>query len=185
MNEAGKNIIQQLFGQSDLSNITRRDIEAIASKYPYFGPAQFLLAKKLKDSNGNGSEEQLQKTSLYFTNPYWLNYLLIEETLQETTIADTDVDTDTIVTDDYENVQEQEPDALIEETTATHVEIENELPVTIEDNSSETINELITVNEDVAETKEVFQSTEEDIASATTDLHSEIIEFPFHQLNIM
>ncbi|QEC69894.1 hypothetical protein FRZ67_22295 [Panacibacter ginsenosidivorans] len=173
MNEAGKNIIQQLFGQTDLSNITRRDIEAIASKYPYFGPAQFLLAKKLKDSNGNGVEEQLQKASLYFNNPYWLNYLLIEETLQENT---TDADTETFITEEYEPVQEQEPDALIEETTAAHVEMENELPETIEDTSSETINEPATINEHIEETKEVFQSTEENISVAPSDVPSEITE---------
>jgi hypothetical protein len=171
MNEAGNNIIQQLFGQSDLSNITRREIEAIASKYPYFGPVQFLLAKKLKDSNGNGSEEQLQKASLFFTNPYWLHYLFIDENLQENVIADTEK----IVTDDYKNVQEQEPFPLIE-APAAPVETENELTVATLGTSSETSNEPTTVYIPIEETKELIQPTEEDISSGTSDMPSEIIE---------
>jgi len=111
MNEAGKNIIQQLFGQSDLSHISRRDIETIASRYPYFGPVQLLLAKKLLETNSNGSEEQLQKTTLYFTSPYWLNYLLNEENISETL---TDTITGFPVTENIEEIikEEAEPESI-------------------------------------------------------------------------
>ena len=85
MNEAGKNIIEQLFGGENIAGVSRRNIEQLTSKYPYFAAAQFLLAKKLKETNSNGNEEQLQKAALYFTNPYWLLFLLQEEIVSEET----------------------------------------------------------------------------------------------------
>lgn len=83
MNETGKNIVQQLFGEASLAGVDTTTIEQLVSRYPYFGPAQFLLTKKLKDTNSYKSEEQLQKTALYFSNPYWLNYLLNEDLIAE------------------------------------------------------------------------------------------------------
>lgn len=82
MNEACQNMLQQLFTETSLEAVSRRDMEKIVEQYPYFAPAQFLLAKKLKDSNGNGSEAQLQKAALYFSNPYWYNYLLNHDALK-------------------------------------------------------------------------------------------------------
>src|SRR5436190_13374979 len=83
MNETGKNIVQQLFGISSLAEVSPSLIEQTISKYPYFGAAQFLLAKKLKDANDRNSNAQIQKAALYFTNPYWLNYLLHENEFAE------------------------------------------------------------------------------------------------------
>ena len=83
MNETGKNIVQQLFGVTSLAEVSPSLIEQTISKYPYFGAAQFLLAKKLKDANDRNSNAQIQKAALHFTNPFWLNYLLHENEIAE------------------------------------------------------------------------------------------------------
>jgi hypothetical protein len=83
MNETGKNIVQQLFGITSLAEVSPSLIEQTTSKYPYFGAAQFLLAKKLKDANDRNSNAQIQKAALHFTNPFWLNYLLHENEIAE------------------------------------------------------------------------------------------------------
>jgi hypothetical protein len=83
MNETGKNIVQQLFGVTSLAEVSPSLIEQTVSKYPYFGTAQFLLAKKLKGANAHNSDAQIQKAALHFTNPFWLNYLLHENEIAE------------------------------------------------------------------------------------------------------
>lgn len=83
MNEPVKNIVQQLFGESTFADINKSTIEQIVSRYPYFGAAQFLFAKKLRDTHAYKSDAQLQKAALYFSNPYWLNFLLHEEEIAE------------------------------------------------------------------------------------------------------
>src|SRR3954467_14760196 len=83
MNETGKNIVQQLFGVTSLAEVSPSLIEQTVTKYPYFGTAQFLLAKKLKGANDHNSDAQIQKAALHFTNPFWLNYLLHENEIAE------------------------------------------------------------------------------------------------------
>lgn len=52
------------------------ELRQLTEQYPYFGPAQLLLAKKLQDENSSQYEDQVQKTSLYFPNRLWLQHLL-------------------------------------------------------------------------------------------------------------
>src|SRR5258706_8307097 len=65
-----------------LEECTAGDLQQAAEQYPYFGPIQLLLAKKISastdvDENNSASyEEQLQKASLYFQNRVWLHHLL-------------------------------------------------------------------------------------------------------------
>lgn len=126
MNETGKNIVQQLFGEASLAGVNPTTIEQIVSRYPYFGPAQFLLAKKLKDTNSYKSEEHLQKAALYFSNPYWLNYLLNEDLITEeeqTSITENKIEPPAEITEDR---PESIIDHLTEETIAAETEIEEQ-----------------------------------------------------------
>src|SRR5437868_2806497 len=65
-----------------LQECSIEELQQIAEQYPYFGPAQLLLAKKISDSthdtaaNSIQYEEQVQKASLYFQNRVWLDHLL-------------------------------------------------------------------------------------------------------------
>jgi hypothetical protein len=48
----------------------------MARQYSYFTPVQFLLAEKLRLIDENLYKEQLQKLSLHFNDPLWLDHLL-------------------------------------------------------------------------------------------------------------
>ncbi len=72
-------ILYHITGNSQLSNTNVDEISAIVKEYPFFSPAQFLLALKQKKENSYNFEYQLQKASLYFSNQVWLNYLLTEK----------------------------------------------------------------------------------------------------------
>jgi len=76
MNEVANQLAQSLFKKNTLQECSRWELEILADKYPYFGIAQFLLAGKLREENNEAYLKQIQKTSLYFTNPLWLDYTL-------------------------------------------------------------------------------------------------------------
>ncbi|HRI21706.1 MAG TPA: hypothetical protein PLA68_12170 [Panacibacter sp.] len=78
MNGTGQNLINQLEGSFSLTGKRKENLEAILKSYPYFSFVHLLLARKLKESGDKRAEVQLQKTALHFSNPFWLNYLLLE-----------------------------------------------------------------------------------------------------------
>lgn len=145
MNETGKNIVQQLFGEASLAGVDTTTIEQLVSRYPYFGPAQFLLTKKLKDTNSYKSEEQLQKTALYFSNPYWLNYLLNEDLIAEeeqAIIAENGMEAPAEITKDgAESIIEHPTETIaaeteMEEQAAAEITAIAEIPAEAEDSSA-------------------------------------------------
>ncbi len=70
------NIVQQLFRQPSLHAVTVDELEQVARQHPYFAAAHFLLLKKMQDTAHPGFTGQLHKTTLYFNNPLWLQFLL-------------------------------------------------------------------------------------------------------------
>lgn len=76
MNEIANQLVQVLFKKNSLQDCSRWELEILADKYPYFGIAQLLVSGKLKEENKEDYEKQVQRTSLYFTNPLWLDYIL-------------------------------------------------------------------------------------------------------------
>lgn len=80
MNDIANQLAQSLFKKNTLQECSRWELEILADKYPYFGIAQFLLAGKLKQEDAEAYKRQVQKTSLYFTNPLWLDYTLNNDT---------------------------------------------------------------------------------------------------------
>ena len=69
-------LVRSIFQRDSLHDCSVEELESLAREYPYFTPAQFLLAEKLKSVDENLYREQLQKLSLHFSNPLWLDYLL-------------------------------------------------------------------------------------------------------------
>jgi hypothetical protein len=69
-------LVRTIFQKDSLHDCSVEELESLAQQYPYFTPAQFLLAEKLKSVDENLYREQLQKLSLHFSNPLWLDYLL-------------------------------------------------------------------------------------------------------------
>ncbi|GEO08639.1 hypothetical protein [Segetibacter aerophilus] len=80
MNKTSEKVLNYLTGANHLDAVTVDDLQRLVAESPYFPVTQFLLAKKLKDENEQEYLLQVQKTALYFSNPYWLEYQLTEET---------------------------------------------------------------------------------------------------------
>ena len=74
-----QNIISQIAGKSSIQEIDAEGLQKIVNKYPYFGAAQYLLAKKFYLEKDIFFQQQIQKTALHFSNPLWLHYNLIKE----------------------------------------------------------------------------------------------------------
>jgi hypothetical protein len=76
MNSIQEKVLFHLTGSRDLDKVDEDSLTKLANSYPYFAPAQMLLASKLKKTDSPAFIQQAQKTGLYFSNPYWLHFLL-------------------------------------------------------------------------------------------------------------
>ncbi len=76
-------VLYNISGNNSLASVDIDDLLNIAKEYPYFAPAQYLLALKQKEQNSYSFNYQLQKTALHFSNPMWLQYQLHNETIAE------------------------------------------------------------------------------------------------------
>jgi len=76
MNSAVNEITKSIIGKISLYESDTDELQQLTSLYPFFGPAQFLLAKRLKQENSPLFSKQIQKASLYFKNPVWFDHLL-------------------------------------------------------------------------------------------------------------
>jgi tetratricopeptide (TPR) repeat protein len=74
-----ENILYKLTGKSSLSDVSAEDLQQIADQHPYFGAAQFLLAKKLFSENNGSFKDAVQKAALHFPNPLWLHFNFTQE----------------------------------------------------------------------------------------------------------
>lgn len=88
MNSIQEKALFHLTGNLDLSEVKEETLVTLAKDYPYFAPVQLLLSAKLKANNSHQFEKQVQKTNLYFPNPYWLHYLLTEHAPDTTLIEE-------------------------------------------------------------------------------------------------
>jgi hypothetical protein len=75
-------IIRHLFKVDTLDEVSRERLEELVEEYPSFSVARYLLSRKLGTENSDHFTQETQKTNLYFTNPFWLHWLL-EETVAE------------------------------------------------------------------------------------------------------
>jgi hypothetical protein len=75
MNLSQEKALLHLTGKPGLSQLQASSVRKIAEEYPYFAPAQFYLTLKTKEKDSPKVWlKNVQKTSLYFTNPYWLQF---------------------------------------------------------------------------------------------------------------
>ncbi len=79
MDSTIQSLTQKLLGKPSLEDCSIADLQSMVKQYPYFVPAQLLYAQKQKDTNTVLYQQQLQKTSLYFQNPFWLQYILAND----------------------------------------------------------------------------------------------------------
>ncbi len=81
MNAAVNEIANAIF-KKPLQECSLEELQQLSQQFPYFGPVQLLLAKKLSPEEEDDPElyeGQVQKTSLYFQNRVWLHHLLNDE----------------------------------------------------------------------------------------------------------
>jgi hypothetical protein len=76
MNQPMQPAIQHLFQVSALEDVSLERLESFVEEYPCFGFGWYLLSRKLRTENSDRFTTATQKTSLYFSNPFWLEWLL-------------------------------------------------------------------------------------------------------------
>lgn len=76
MNIIQQKTLHQLTGNANLDEVPVGELFQLVNDYPYFSVAHFFLSKKLEEEKNRNFKEQLQKTVLYFNNPFWLHYQL-------------------------------------------------------------------------------------------------------------
>lgn len=76
MQELLNQLAFSLTQKKELKDCTPGELKAITEKYPYYSIAQLLYVARLKQVDEDAYAGEIQKTSLYFNNPLWLNFLL-------------------------------------------------------------------------------------------------------------
>src|SRR5438477_9588731 len=69
-------VLRSILQKESLHDCSVEELQSLAQQYPYFSAVQFLLAEKLRSVDEHLYKQQLQKLSLHFSNPLWLDYLL-------------------------------------------------------------------------------------------------------------
>lgn len=155
MNAAEKNVAKHINELLPADASYTDSLKKITEQYPYFATAQYLLAKELHQSNNSGAEKQTQKAALFFTNPFWLQYLLNANDQENEETIFTPV-TDEIKTND-------EAATVDQEETITQIE------------ATENINEPV---ETITEAKDEFSDANEAAVIEETTTISEVAEAP-------
>ena len=79
MNPAIDHLLQKLFRANNLEEAPAPDIHQLAGRYPYYAPLQYLLASKYRRLDDTQYRLQITKTAVFFSNPHWLNNLLLSD----------------------------------------------------------------------------------------------------------
>jgi hypothetical protein len=181
MTDAISTLVRSLFQKESLHDCTLEQLQTIAREYPYFSPVQLLLAEKLRSVDENLYKEQIQKLSLYFTNPLWLDYRMNgykstaaevrHESMPEHTHAEVELEKEAPDVAVHQQVAEF-ADTVSNEISPTH----NERVETLEDNQGdhEALNFETPIQKEEAENAErIEDKTNEPViesSSAVMDL---------------
>jgi len=76
MNQSMQPAIQRIFQVSTLEAVSLEQLEKFVEEYPCFGFGHYLLSRKLRAENAGEFLTAARKTSLYFPNPFWLQWML-------------------------------------------------------------------------------------------------------------
>ncbi len=87
MNASLEKTLLHLTGKTGFADVTVDQLKDISSVYPYFAPAQLLLAAKMRSVQHSEATVQAAKTALYFTNPFWLQYQLSPDAVTDAAAA--------------------------------------------------------------------------------------------------
>src|SRR5579863_3968271 len=76
MNQSMQPAIQHFFQVPTLEAVSREQLEKFVEEFPCFGFGHYLLSRKLRAENADEFLAATRKTSLYFSNPFWLQWML-------------------------------------------------------------------------------------------------------------
>jgi hypothetical protein len=93
MNNAVNELVRSLIHKDSLGQCSINELERLVAQYPYFGPAQFLLAQKLKEEHSPLYPRQSQRAILYFQDHLWFDYISREEDISATIAPVKDIET--------------------------------------------------------------------------------------------
>src|SRR6476659_3953366 len=169
-------LVRSIFQKESLDDCSLEELQAMARQYSYFTPVQFLLAEKLKTTDEKLYKEQLQKLSLHFNNPLWLDYLLNPDKTEELPLP--------VISEISETVKENVIDLTKENNVSETNVIPEEQGITesvideVVTNSSETFEpiqeKMFGSNEKNEETMEfVEQNTEIEIPAPLAEENNE------------
>ena len=154
-------LVRSIFQKESLDDCSLEELQAMARRYSYFTPVQFLLAEKLKTRDEKLYKEQLQKLSLHFNNPLWLDYLLNPDKTEELPIPVISATVKEDVIDLIKGNRVSETNVIPEEREITESVIDE-----VVTSSSETFEpiqeEMFGSNEKNEETMEFVEQNNED-----------------------
>ena len=168
MNESVHQLVQSLLAKSSIEECNLQDLQNIAKQYPYFAPIQLILAEKMKSQHPSLYQKQLQKTSLYFHNALWFEYMLnreeypheesittmpVEEPEQTELLTDDQMEEQIINNDEWINLEENGGQAIHEYSVSG----DHEQPETMKvpDESQVNPSDLLIVDESKENTEEI------------------------------
>lgn len=137
MTGTSQHIIQKIFQADSLENISVQQLEQLVAEHPSFNAAHYLLSQKLQQTNSPAAENQLQKTALYFTNPFWLQWLLKNGkqekslTKNEEAVINSDNKEEEIIVENKEennknNIEDSISKTVLQQTVNASTEIKEE-----------------------------------------------------------
>lgn len=91
-----------LFKKNNLHDCTLEELKSFTLQYPYYSTGHLLYSAKLKEYRNKEYISEIQKTSLYFNNPLWLNLLLSEQEI-EVLLPKEDIKPFAVPFEDYNN----------------------------------------------------------------------------------
>ena len=171
MNNAINELVRSIVKKNSLAECSVSELQRLTTQYPYFGPVQFLLARKLKEENSSQYARQSQKAILYFQDDLWFDYVTSSR-LNEVIFSKNTAQTEALPV---------QPLMASQETTAETVEAIAqpviEEPVQEEERLSEPV---IAQVEEIAASVEEVQQPEEGLEPAVevVEATEEIIDAP-------
>lgn len=124
--------IHAVTGKEQLTECSEDELRQMVRLYPYFGPAQLLLAKKEKEEKQEDAAQYREKASLFVPNRLWFDELMDEREWKEKTpaeghhtVLETPVTEEEVIS--QADPKEEEITAVLPETTVL------EEPATVEE----------------------------------------------------
>src|SRR5579863_2282136 len=76
MNNNIDHIVKNIFQADSFEEVSLKQLNDLIETYPSFHFAHYMLSKKMQMKNIPAFDNEIQKTALYFTNQFWLQWLL-------------------------------------------------------------------------------------------------------------